>query len=249
MVKNIKNPVSLQNIHFGKIVLTFMLVGMMILGNVEYVNATEWTVVASETIIFFNPGEESIKSTRVVYDGNNVYAEAIVWGMTALGNKYERTYKTNSVSRKTGASYMVDIVTMSPTPPLDGERFPRKGLRLMEFVNTPPTIPSSITVPTTIKSDNSFTVSWGTSTDADGDSITYRLERQVNGGSWAQVYSGSSRSHSDTALSSWNTLAYRVKAYDSKEYSAYRTSPTRIVIHNTIPTLTIITPSENSYFV
>lgn len=35
MVKNIKNPVSLQNIHFGKIVLTFMLVGMMILGNVE----------------------------------------------------------------------------------------------------------------------------------------------------------------------------------------------------------------------
>lgn len=41
MVKNIKNPVSLQNIHFGKIILTFMLVGMMILGNVEPVKASE----------------------------------------------------------------------------------------------------------------------------------------------------------------------------------------------------------------
>lgn len=104
-------------------------------------------------------------------------------------------------------------------------------------VNNIPTPPSSITIPTTIKGGESFTISWGTSTDADGDSITYRLERQINGGTWTQVYSGSSRSKSEVAQSSWNIVAYRVRAYDGKEYSSYRTSSTRTVIHNTPPTI------------
>ncbi len=41
MVKLIKNLVCIQNLHFGKVVLTFMLVGMMIFGNVEPVKASE----------------------------------------------------------------------------------------------------------------------------------------------------------------------------------------------------------------
>ena len=102
--------------------------------------------------------------------------------------------------------------------------------------NNPPTTPSSITVPSTIQGGESFAVSWGASTDPDGDSITYILERQVNGGSWIQIYSGSSRSKTESPQSSWNTVRYRVRAYDGKAYSDYRTSPTRTVIHNSPPT-------------
>lgn len=103
--------------------------------------------------------------------------------------------------------------------------------------NLPPTAPSSLTVPTTIKGGTSITVSWGAASDADGNLAGYRLERSVNGGGWAQVYQGAGLSCSNSITYGWQTATYRVKAYDALGVeSGYTTSPTRSIINNSAPT-------------
>jgi len=100
-------------------------------------------------------------------------------------------------------------------------------LYIEKYEPTPPSTPSSISVPTTIKGGESITISWGSSSGA----TSYRLQRSVNGGTWTQIYSGSSRSYTDTITKGWKTVAYRVRAYNSDGYSDYITSPTRTVIN------------------
>ena len=104
-----------------------------------------------------------------------------------------------------------------------------------------PTVPSSINVPSTVKSPNSVTVTWGTSTDADGDLTGYTLERATNSGytNWSQVYKGSNTSFTENVSTSWNYLKYRVKAYDSYSFiSGYTTSEAITVTHNQAPVIT-----------
>lgn len=102
--------------------------------------------------------------------------------------------------------------------------------------NQPPTAPTSITVPVTIEGGNSISITWGNATDPDGNLAGYKLERSINGGAFAQVYQGTSLSCTDSITKGWNTVAYRVRAYDSmSEHSGYTTSPTRTVDNNTAP--------------
>jgi hypothetical protein len=105
------------------------------------------------------------------------------------------------------------------------------------FSNVPPTTPSSITLPLSIYGNTNFIISWNKSMDSDDDSITYRLERKVNSGSFQLVYNGSTNNYTDTAQSSWNTVQYRVRAYDGSDYSGIRTSDVSNVIHNQPPTV------------
>lgn len=94
--------------------------------------------------------------------------------------------------------------------------------------NRAPSKPSSITVPSSVRGGESLSISWGASTDEDGNLSGYILERQVNGGAWAQVYKGINRSYTDAITFGWTSIAYRVKAYDSAgAESAYQTSATR----------------------
>ncbi|MDU5083558.1 MAG: hypothetical protein E6231_20035, partial [Bacillota bacterium] len=106
-------------------------------------------------------------------------------------------------------------------------------LYLEEYVSEPPDTPSSITVPSIIEGGKSFTVSWGTSSGA----TAYYLERSVNGGTYTSIYSGSSRSYTDTITKGWNTVAYRVRSHNSDGFSGYTTSPIRTVTNNTPPTI------------
>ena len=53
--------------------------------------------------------------------------------------------------------------------------------------NRAPSKPSSITVPSNVRGGESLSISWGASTDEDGNLSGYILERQVNGGAWAQT--------------------------------------------------------------
>ena len=104
--------------------------------------------------------------------------------------------------------------------------------------NRAPSTPPSLTVPTTVRGGQTLTVTWGTSTDADGNLSGYILERQNNGGAWKQLYKGINKTYTDTITQGWESVAYRVKAYDSAgAESAYSTSPTRTVINNTPPTI------------
>ena len=108
------------------------------------------------------------------------------------------------------------------------------------IVNSAPTPPSSITVPGgTLYSSTPVDISWSASTDPDGDSVGYELERQLDGsGSFTQIYRGSARSYQDTIPAGTHTsVIYRVRAYDSEgNYSSYCTGPVRFVINNTAPT-------------
>ena len=104
--------------------------------------------------------------------------------------------------------------------------------------NRAPSTPPSLTVPTTVRGGQSLTVTWGTSTDADGNLSGYILERQHDGGAWTQLYKGISKTYTDQITAGWESVAYRVKAYDSAgAESAYSTSPTRTVINNMPPTI------------
>ena len=104
--------------------------------------------------------------------------------------------------------------------------------------NRAPSAPSTITVPETVRGGSTLEISCGTSTDADGNLSGYILERQNNGGSWAQVYKGINRNYTDNITFGWTSVAYRVRAYDSAgAESANTTSPTRTVVNNTPPTI------------
>jgi hypothetical protein len=68
-------------------------------------------------------------------------------------------------------------------------------------------IPSSITVPAS-NTTGSFTVSWGASNVV---GVTYVLEQSFNGGTYTEVYNGTTTSKTFSGLVS-GTYAYRVKA-------------------------------------
>lgn len=104
--------------------------------------------------------------------------------------------------------------------------------------NTAPTTPASISVPTTVNGGQSLTVTWGASTDTDGNLSGYKLERQYASEGWVQVYVGSSRTFAETITYGKATVAYRVKAYDAAgAESGYNTSATRTIINNHEPTI------------
>lgn len=113
--------------------------------------------------------------------------------------------------------------------------------------NTPPTVPQGITVPAYVRGGGTVTVSWTAATDAQNNLAGYELERSTNGGAWAQVYRGGALSHTDSITRGWQTVAYRVRAYDAySEYSGYATSQARVVDNNEAPYVSCAFPSGSS---
>ena len=115
-----------------------------------------------------------------------------------------------------------DILGIRPAIILSNDQFVADNGQIT--TNTAPGTPSSISVPSTITDGDTITVSWGASTDAEGNLSGYKLEKSTNGGSsWSQIYQGSARSKTDT-ISGIIQVMYRVKAYDSEGLeSGYRT--------------------------
>ena len=110
--------------------------------------------------------------------------------------------------------------------------------------NNAPTAPPSITVPNTVLGGTTLTVTWGAASDVDGNLAGYSLERRVDGGAWAVVYTGNTLSYTDTITKGWASVTYRVRAYDSNNaYSGYATSADRPVNNNTAPEIACASPS------
>lgn len=74
-------------------------------------------------------------------------------------------------------------------------------------------------------------ITWTESSGATG----YVLERSVNNGAFAQIYSGTARSYTENVLSSYQSLQYRVKATTDEKESEYATSPVYVVQDNYPP--------------
>lgn len=104
-------------------------------------------------------------------------------------------------------------------------------------VNIAPTAPSSIATPSSVSYNTAYTVSWGASASLNGTSVGYRLERQINGGAWTQIYQGTATSYSQMLTRDQaDTVNYRVKAYSTSGLeSAYTTGAARNVTNNTAP--------------
>lgn len=102
--------------------------------------------------------------------------------------------------------------------------------------NQAPGTPPSITVPNEVQGGGTVTITWGSASDPDGDLSGYSLERQVDGGAWAEVFKGNATNYTDNVTRGWATIAYRVRAYDSHgAYSSYAETPTRTVNNNIPP--------------
>ena len=104
--------------------------------------------------------------------------------------------------------------------------------------NQPPTTPGSLTMPGTVEGGKTAVISWGQSTDLEGNLSGYVLERSANGGAYTQVYRGLNRTYTDTITFGWNTVQYRVKAYDGAGLeSGYYTGQQKAVVNNHPPVI------------
>ena len=110
--------------------------------------------------------------------------------------------------------------------------------------NRAPTAPASITVPLTVIGGADLVISWGAATDSDDNLAGYELERQVDSRAWERLCRENVRAYTDTITKGWETVAYRVRAYDDLDVAGpYTTSQTRKVNNNTAPVITCATPS------
>lgn len=99
--------------------------------------------------------------------------------------------------------------------------------------NTYPDPPTSITVPSeAIPTGSTIAISWSAVTGA-----TYKLQRSVDGGSWADVYTGGNTSYSDTA-GVWNKVKYRVASVKSGITSGYTESKEVQILPYTVDKIT-----------
>lgn len=113
--------------------------------------------------------------------------------------------------------------------------------------NTAPTVPGGLTVPEAVQGGQPLAISWGASFDGENNLAGYALERQVDGGEWEAVYSGPELSFTDQITKGWQTVAYRVRAYDAANaYSGFAISETREVNNNTPPAITCEIPASTN---
>ena len=104
----------------------------------------------------------------------------------------------------------------------------------------PPTTPPDLDVPDPILGGTNPVVSWGASTDQNNppQALTYILERSTNGGAWEQIYTGITRTFTDSVAEGLNSVQYRVRARNTAGmYSANATSSAIAVITNTPPSI------------
>ena len=162
------------------------------------------------------------------------------------GNSWSQIYQGNSLSTTNTVPFGTGSVTYR-VKAYDSDGL-SSGYKTSAQVtvknNTAPTAPNGITVPNTVLGGSPLTITWGAATDQDGNLSGYSLERQVDGGDWAQVYSGNTLSYTDTITKGWARVSYRVRAYDSDNaYSSYTVSPERTVNNNTAPAIICGSPS------
>ena len=120
----------------------------------------------------------------------------------------------------------------------------RNSTQVSVFNNHAPEAPASIAVPETVLGGNPLTVTWSAASDPDDNLTGYELERQVDGGEWAQVYKGADTSYTDNITRGWDSVNYRVRSYDAHDAtSGYTTGTAQPVNNNRAPTVTCDTAS------
>lgn len=157
------------------------------------------------------------------------------------GSSWSQIYQGNATSTQNTVAYGTQSV-MYRVKAYDsnGEQSGYRTSAQIEVINnTAPSAPPSISVPSEVKGGSTLQITWSASSDAESNVTGYILERKVGDGEWTQVLKNNALSYTDTITKGWESVAYRVKAYDAyNAESAYTTSPTRTVNNNTAPSIT-----------
>lgn len=205
------------------------------------------SVPASITIpSAINGGTDITVSWAKSTDAENNLAGYIVERSTNGGSSWSQIYQGSATSTQNNVPFGTASVQYR-VKAYDTEGL-ESGWRTGNVVNVinnrAPNPPGSISVPAVIRGGSTTAISWGAATDTDNNLAGYELERSVNGGAWTQIYKGAAVSYTDTITAGWNTVAYRVRAYDNyNATSTYVTSDTRTVDNNSYPTITSATAS------
>ena len=107
----------------------------------------------------------------------------------------------------------------------------------MFSLNTAPSTPNRVAIPSNIMGGTTITVSWTNSSDAENNLAGYKAERSTDGGSsWFQIYQGMATSTTNRIPAGITSVMYRVKAYDDEGLeSGWKTSQQVTVINNVAP--------------
>jgi len=173
---------------------------------------------------------------------------------SAIGNAWFWWLRTPLFSHGSSARIVRSNGSLSYGDAYDGYHGVRPALNLSSFTlvsdttdadgcykfvpNTPPTKPPHINVPASIYGGETAIISWGASTDAENNLSGYILQRSVNGGDYTQIFKGNALTYTDTITRGWNTVRYRVCAYDGlNATSDWQVSDIRTVINNRAPVI------------
>ncbi len=162
------------------------------------------------------------------------------WAVVRQGNTL-KTYRNGTVfataafngsllSYPSDPMAVGDYDTGDPAPfsgYIDEFRITQKAVWTADFI--PPDnpyfilgdVPAVTVVPKLLKAGETLNISWE---PASGEGVTYTLERQINGGEYEAVYSGSELRFSEAAQGNWKTIRYRVKPSIGETQGSYRES-------------------------
>ena len=161
-------------------------------------------------------GTLNIKSTGIVN------ADTYVIGSYGTGRIYITTGGTMNVTGNVTTQVNADISagkiagTYGATASCSYNAGQNKTIIIATGGTPPPAMPASISYPSA-SDTGEYTVSWASSTGA----TSYQLERQTNGGSWGQIYSGANTSFAEDVGN--GSQLYRVKATNGGGSSEWRT--------------------------
>ncbi|WNO11239.1 SpvB/TcaC N-terminal domain-containing protein [Teredinibacter sp. KSP-S5-2] len=183
---------------------------------------TNWSNEVSVTVALLGTvGSISLPSTDT--DG----AFSVSWGAVSGATKYYVQRRTSSSSWPSTYLQSNSSTSYSESGLTNGTYYYRvqacnaggcsswRDSSSIDVIRTPGQ-PANITVVSS-STTGEFTVTWGT---ASGSYSSYVLERQVNGGSWSQIHSGSTSTRAKAQNVGDGTYRYRVKACNSLSCSA-----------------------------
>jgi len=204
---------------------------------------SQWSYFTSANQRLAKPTSEAVSASEFTHNGLAV-SKNWVWATRSLGLGND-WYKVRTVSTSGASDFDVPfsgVVGIRPALELANTQLVSDTTDsdgCYTFIwNAPPTKPSYIATPTTINGGSTAGISWGKSTDPDGNLAGYILQRSTNGGTWAQIYKGADRTYLDSVALGTNTVQYRVCAYDTQDIrSGYETSSVINVVNNQPPVI------------
>lgn len=220
----------------------------------EYVNSLP---TASITVPKLFAGKDAkITWTTSDADGDTVYIKSLVRYIKMPGDTKFTAQKT-LISTDTTATSFIDTIPedaggaqifyyLGFTDKIGGTQY-RQSSEETVSSNTAPTEPGTLLVSgdvsgSVVSGGGKLNISWTSSIDTDGNLAGYELERQENGGSWKNIFTGSARETETVVTEGIETLRFRVRAYDTMGAKSGYTTGTRYTVNNNkAPIITIST--------